>query len=115
MDRAVAAYFDGVPESRKPHVNKLHLLVTKRFPDVVLNMKYKMPTYCYGKGWVAIANQKNHVSLYTCSALHLAEFKKAFPQYKTGAGCINFREKQEIPEAAVIRVIEHAMLHSKST
>lgn len=73
----------------------------KRFPNAEVTMKYKMPTYSHGEGWVAIANQKNYVSLYTCGALHLVDFKKAFPQYRTGTGCINFRENQEIPESAV--------------
>lgn len=113
MDSAVARYFEEIPESRKRHVRRLHSLVMERFPDARLTMKYRMPTYSHGEGWVAIANQKNYVSLYTCGALHLAEFKKAYPRYKTGAGCINFREQQDIPEAAVTQVIVHAMLHPK--
>lgn len=113
MDAKVAKYFDGIPESRKSHVQTLHALVMKRFPNAEVTMKYKMPTYSHGEGWVAIANQKNYVSLYTCGALHLVDFKKAFPQYRTGTGCINFRENQEIPESAVTEVVEHAILHPK--
>jgi uncharacterized protein YdhG (YjbR/CyaY superfamily) len=115
VDAAVEKYFEEVPDSRKPLVQKLHSLVIERFPNAELTMKYKMPTYSHGEGWVAIANQKNYVSLYTCSALHLAGFKQAFPGYKTGKGCINFRERQEIPEAAVTQVIEHAMLNHRGT
>ncbi len=115
MDPAVVKYFAEIPDARQQHVKKLHSLVMKRFPDAKPTMKYKMPTYSHGEGWVAIANQKNYVSLYTCGAQHLAEFKEAFPEYKTGTGCINFREKQVIPEAAVTQVIEHAILHPKGS
>ena len=41
--------------------------------------------------------------------------KKKHPKYKTGKGCINFREKDEIPEKDVKAVIRHAILHPKGT
>lgn len=113
MNPAVKAYFEAAPLSRQPRLQKLHTLILDCFADATVDMAYKMPTYKHGEGWVAIANQKNYVSLYTCSASHLAEFKQQYPTYKTGKGCINFRQKDEIPEAAVKAVIRHAMLHPK--
>lgn len=62
MDSAVAKYFAAIPESRKHHVQKLHSLVMRRFPDAELDMRYKIPTYSHGGGWVAIADQKHYVS-----------------------------------------------------
>jgi len=113
MDEAVQDYFDKVPEAQREKVEKLHSLILKRFPEANVDMQYKMPTYKYGEGWVAVANQKSYVSLYTCSAMHLEKFRTAHPGIKTGKGCINFRAKDEIPEAAVQEVVEHAMLHPK--
>ena len=115
MDQAVSSYFDTVPETRRPHVMALHEAIIECFPDAKIDMRYRMPTYTYGEGWVAIANQKNYVSLYTCSASHLAKFKETHPNYKTGKGCINFREKDEIPVADVKAVIRHALLIPKGT
>ncbi len=83
MDQAVRSYFDAVPETRQPHVMALHEAIIECFPDVSIDMRYRMPTYSYGEGWVAIANQKNYVSLYTCSASHLAKFKEKHPNYRT--------------------------------
>ena len=113
MNKEVRQYFDAVPESRERHMKALHSTIMKCFPKATVDMKYRMPTYSYGDGWVAIANQKNYVSLYTCSAAHLAEFRKNYPNYKTGKGCINFRQKDEIPEEAVEAVVRHAILHPK--
>ncbi len=93
----------------------LHALILRCFPQAVVDMKYRMPTYACGEGWVAIANQKNYVSLYTCSAAHIAKFKARHPQFKTGKGCINFREQDAIPESDVEGVIRHAMLEPKGT
>lgn len=77
------------------------------------DFRYKMPTYSYGDGWVAIANQKSYISLYTCSAEHIEAFKAKHPTYKTGKGCINFRQKDALPLEDVKAVINHAILHPK--
>ncbi len=113
MDKAVRRYFDAIPKSRESHMKTLHDVIMECFPTAAVDMKYKMPTYSHGDGWVAIANQKNYVSLYTCSAEHLTEFRKSHPGYKTGKGCINFRDKDEIPTQAIKAVIRHAMLPPK--
>ena len=72
-------------------------------------MRYKMPTYEYQEGWVAIANQKQYISIYTCSAEHIAEFKKKHPEIKTGKGCVNLRDGNEIPLVDLETVIRNAM------
>jgi uncharacterized protein YdhG (YjbR/CyaY superfamily) len=113
MDKDVKAYFNSVPPSRAELVNELHELIVKLFPDSIVDMKYKMPTYHVGDGWVAIANQKNYVSLYTCSAAHIGDFKEKHPKYKTGKGCINFRERDQLPLEDLKGVIEHAIRHPK--
>jgi len=72
-------------------------------------MHYKMPTYRAGEGWVAIANQKRYVSLYTCSPWHLVAFKARHPGIKTGKGCINLRDQDPFPIDDLAAVIRHAM------
>ena len=114
MNREIRDYFDTVPKSRRSLVAQLHAAVLDGFPGATIDMRYKMPTYSYGEGWVAIANQKNYVSLYTCSAAHLVKFKEKYPSYKTGKGRINFHETDEIPLEAVKAVIKHAMLYPKN-
>lgn len=115
MNQDVQKYFDALPDSRRSHVEILHAAILECFPKATIDMKYKMPTYSHGEAWVAIANQKNYVSLYTCSAAHLKDFKTKQPNYKTGKGCINFREKDEIPVADIKGVIKHAVAHPKGT
>ncbi len=64
---------------------------------------------------MALANQKHYISLYTCSAEHLAEFKSKHPDIKTGKGCINFKPGHEIPFEDVQAVVAHAIGHTKPT
>ena len=114
MNQAVQDYFDAIPATRQAHVQALHGAILECFPEATVDFTYNMPTYRYGEGWVAIANQKNYVSLYTCGAAHLEAFKQQHPDYKTGKGCINFRQKDAIPIDDVKAVIEHAILHPKA-
>lgn len=114
MDKAVEQYFEAVSEQRKDRLNSLHQLITSLFPQATVDMKYKMPTYQYDDGWVAIANQKNYISLYTCGYHHIEGFKKSYPQIKTGKGCINFGDEDELPLAEIETVVKHAINHPKS-
>ena len=58
MKNDVQDYFNTVPDSRRAHIDNLHSLIVELFPEAIVDMKYKMPTYSYAEGWVAIANQK---------------------------------------------------------
>lgn len=114
MNDSVTGYFASVSEDRRATLEALHDLITSLYPDAVIDLQYRMPTYHFGEGWVAIANQKNYVSLYTCGAHHLAEFKQKHPKVKTGKGCINFRPKDTLPLSDIRQVIRHAIEHPKA-
>jgi uncharacterized protein YdhG (YjbR/CyaY superfamily) len=113
MDNEVQRYFDTVPQDRKPIVEKLHKLIVGLYPRAKVDMSNRMPTYKAKDGWVAIANQKRYVSLYTCGAHHIAGFKEKYPGIRTGKGCINFKVTDQIPVTAVKAVIRHAIEQSK--
>ena len=93
----VEDYLREIPGARETRFNALHNLILERYPQVTVDMKYKMPTYHIGNNWVALANQKNYISLYTCDAEDIKTFKHNHPTIKTGKTCINFRESDELP------------------
>ncbi len=113
MNSEVEKYLNSVPSKRAERFNNLHLLILELYPDAVLDMKYKMPTYQVGDGWVALANQKNYISLYTCGYHHIESFKENNPGIKTGKGCINFKDADDFPTKDIKQVIVHAMQHPK--
>ena len=115
MDKGVQGYFDAVPEDRKPLLGRLHALIMDLYPDAEVRMWYRMPTYRARSGWVALANQKHYVSLYTNGAHHIAGFKARYPSIKTGTGCINLKVTDPFPVAALKRVVRHAMEHPATT
>ncbi len=105
----VQEYVDNLPQKRKQRFESIRMLVKSMYPQAEESMQYKMPTYRYDKGWVALANQKNYISFYTCSADNLVKFKRKHPKIKTGKGCINFRDNDEIPKEDLRSVIRRAM------
>ena len=113
MDLEVKDYFQAAPDIRKERLEQLHEMIMGLYPDAEVSMKYKMPTYQVGDGWVAIANQKHYLSVYTCGAHHLVLFKEKHPEIKTGKGCINLKPSDLLPIEDLQQVIRHAMENDK--
>lgn len=113
MNEGVQRYFDMVPEERRPLFDKLHALIMGLYPNAEVVIWYGMPTYRAKSGWVALANQKHYVSLYTNSEHHIAEFNAKYPAIKTGKACINFRDTDPVPLIALKKVVRHAIEHPK--
>jgi uncharacterized protein YdhG (YjbR/CyaY superfamily) len=76
-------------------------------------MQYRMPSYHHRDGWVGIANQKRHVSLYTCGEHCIAAFTAKHPDINAGKGCLRFRDRDELPLADLKAVIRRAMEQEK--
>ncbi|MCK5359991.1 MAG: DUF1801 domain-containing protein [Gammaproteobacteria bacterium] len=102
-------YLEKIPEDRAERFTKLVKLIMGLYPDAKPSMKYKMPTFTMGTSWVALANQKSYISLYTCSAEHLKEFKMKYPDVKTGKACVNIKDKDDFPLRDLASVISSAM------
>lgn len=109
----VERYYRGVPEQRLKKLRHISNIITQNYPEIEISMKYKMPTFHLGKNWVAIANQKNYISVYTCSYDHISDFKKKYPKIKTGKGCINFRDMDKIPIDDIKALIDKALSMKK--
>lgn len=107
-------YIQSIPHLRVASFMSIHKLIMKLYPDATVDMSYRMPTYTAGYGWVALANQKNYISLYTCGASHIESYKQKHPQQKTGKGCINFRARDEIHYRDLEVVIKHAIESPKA-
>lgn len=107
-------YIQSIPDQRLDRYKSIHNMIMKLYPDATVDMSYRMPTYKAGDGWVALANQKNYISLYTCGASHIESYKQKHPQQKTGKGCINFRARDEIHYRDLEVVIKHAIESPKA-
>ena len=112
-DPAVDAYIQAIPAQRAERFARLHELILSLYPEAEVDMRYRMPSYRLGDGWVALANQKHYLSLYTCASAHIAEFKASHSDIKTGKGCINFRDRDPLPLEDITKVVRHAIERGK--
>ena len=112
----VMTYFAQHAEPRRQRLLVLHGAILQAYPSARADMAYRMPTYHYQEGWVALANQKHHISLYTCGYHHIQAFKGANPGVKTGKGCINLRDGDVLSKTFLVelmQVVRHAMEQRK--
>lgn len=108
---ALQQYIDAIPVSRAARFASIRALIRRLYPAAVESMRYQMPTFEYRDGWIALANRKHYLSVYTCMAAHIAEFRASHPAIRTGTGCINFRDRDEIPLDDLAQVIRNALEH----
>ena len=113
MNIDVEQYFAQVPPGRRERINDLHSLILALYPGAAVDFRFKMPTYSVGEGWVALANQKRYISLYTCGYHHIRRFKEKHPKVKTGKGCINLADKDDLPLEDLRKVVQHAIENPK--
>lgn len=109
----ITGYVANIPAQRIERFKAITALINLHFPKADLSMKYKMPTFEYENNWVAVANQKNYLSLYTCAAEHLGSFQKKYPKIKTGKGCINIKDNDDFIIEDLLPVIVSALTTQK--
>lgn len=113
-DRSVEAYLARLPEPRAGRGRALHALVLKLFPQAVVSLDYRMPTYRVGENFLAWASQKQYFSVYTCSTERIAAFKHKRPDVRSGVGCLNFRDRDVFAAADLRLVVKDALAPGKA-
>jgi uncharacterized protein YdhG (YjbR/CyaY superfamily) len=97
----VDIYIKGLKDERKEAVTWLRNLVREVHPDFEESMDYGMPTYRKGPHSIAIASQKNYISLYYFDYDRIEEFKERLGKVSTGRSCIRFRKFQHLNKDAI--------------
>lgn len=104
-------YLDGLPAERRGEVEKVWRVVRESVPGgYVEEVGPKFLTFKAGdEMYVALANQKNYISLYLMPLYVYPELKAKLdasgPGLKCGKSCINFKRAEELPLEAVAEVV----------
>lgn len=124
--KSVKEYIDAVPAERKKIVLFLNNFIKKIVPKLKVHFANNMlgygsfPYKNYKKEmieWptVALASQKNYVSIYICSIVdgqYVAEkHKKELGKVKVGRSCISFKKLEDINLFALKKVLKVAEKH----
>lgn len=97
-------YLDSLPAARRTEIERVWGLVRERIPEgYAEEIGAKFLSFKAGTDWyVALANQKNYISLYLIPLYMFPEMKAKFDaaaskKLKCGKGCINFQRAEELP------------------
>ena len=121
--KSVEGYLANVPPERKPIIDFMHELIQKTVPDLETHFAYNM--LGYGKfayidykkremEWpiIALANQKNYVSLYVCAiedGEYIAEkHKDKLGKVSVGKSCIRFKKLEDLELDEIKKVLKLA-------
>ncbi len=120
---SVVIYLAQVPEERKELIVFMHNFIQKTVPKLKPHFAYNMLgygsfPYLNSKKetmeWpvIALANQKNYVSLYVC-ALDKGEYiaekhKKELGKVSVGKSCIRFKKLEDVNLPALKKVLQLA-------
>ena len=119
--KSVKEYIDNLPEDRKEIITYLHEFIQKAAPKLKPHFATNMLGYGSfkyldskkkPKEWpvIALANQKNYVSLYVC-ALEDGEYvaekhKSKLGKVSVGRSCIRFKKLEDVNLAELKKVIK---------
>lgn len=121
--KTVEEYLSQVPPERKEIIQYLHNHIQKVVPGLKPHFAYNMLGYGSFKyknykkqeiDWpiVALANQKNYVSIYVCSVIdgeYIAEkYKAKLGNVNVGKSCIRFKKIEDIVIDELDKVIKLA-------
>lgn len=121
--KTVVGYLAAVPKERQEAVRFVHQFIQKAAPKLKSHFAYNMlgygsfPYKNYKKEsitWpvVALANQKNYISLYVCAVSdgeYLAEkFKQDLGKVSVGKSCIRFKKVEDLNLPVLKKVLQLA-------
>ena len=97
-------YLDSLPAARRTEIERVWEFVREHIPaGYTEEIGAKFLNFKAGGEWfVALANQKNYISLYLIPLYMFPEVKAKFDaaaskKLKCGKGCINFQRAEELP------------------
>ncbi len=109
ISETVDGYINNLTGLRKERAQRVYKIIKGNFPEVVESLRYRIPTFDYQGNWVALANQKNHLSVYFCSEELIRNIKKKYPRLSHGKSCINIKDKNLLPIKELVVSIKKAL------
>jgi hypothetical protein len=104
-------YLDGLPAERRGEVERVWRVVREHAPGgYVEEIGPKFLTFKAGdEMYVALANQKNYISLYLMPVYFFPELKAKLDAslngVKCGKSCVNFKRADELPLDTVAEIV----------
>lgn len=105
------SYLASLPPERRDEVERVWQVVRENVPaGYTEQITPKFLTYMADGEWfLALANQKNYISLYLCSIYVFPELKAKLDnsgkKLKCGKSCINFKRAEDLPLETIAEIV----------
>ena len=108
-DLLVEEYLERLEPQRRDALTRVRELILEEAPGAVESIKYRMPTYQYGKGILcAFASQKRYMSLYVEPRI-LDRHRADLQHLNLGKSCIRFKQLEQLPLDTVRTILEETV------
>jgi uncharacterized protein YdhG (YjbR/CyaY superfamily) len=104
-------YIAALPPERRDAVERVWQVVRDNVPaGYTEQITPKFLTFMADNEWlIALANQKNYISLHMCSIYFFPELKAKLDnsdkKVKGGKGCINFKRAEDLPLSTIAEIV----------
>jgi uncharacterized protein YdhG (YjbR/CyaY superfamily) len=104
-------YLDGLPPERRSEIERVWAVVRESMPEgYTEEIGPKFISFKAGEEWyVALANQKNYISLHLIPIYVFPELKEkldsAGKKLNCGKGCVNFKKAEQLPLEVIGEII----------
>lgn len=108
---AYREYLDGLPPERRNVIERVWQIVREHMPGgYTEDIGPKFLSFKTGEDWyVALANQKNYISLYLVPVYFFPELKARLDnsgkKLKCGKSCINFLKTEDLPLSVIGEIV----------
>src|SRR6201996_172427 len=112
MDEEVQRYVDGIAAGHRALFDRMNGLILGAFPDAVVKLSYKIPSYWTGKRRrLYVGVWKHGLSLYGWPQGAEAGFIARHPELKTSKGTIQIRPRdaEGITDAELLELVHAAL------
>lgn len=102
----VEAYLARLPEPKRSALERLRTQILKAAPGAVEVISYGVPTFKLGRGLVAIAAFKSHLSLFPMSDAVMEALDREVAPFKTSKGTLQFTPEKPLPARLVAKLVK---------
>lgn len=95
----VQEYVESFGGIGREWLDTLMTYMHKHHPELRETLSYQIPTFKFGKMYIAFSLAKTHFSLHTLDFEMIEQIKGQLPQAKYGKGCVKvkYANREEIP------------------
>lgn len=106
----VDRYLESLTDKHKADLSAIRMLIYETIPDIVETMQNGMPTYQYrGKIVVSYASNGQYMSIYFNSYDIFETYEESFKHLNPAEGVIRFHDIEDIPIAAVKKILTESI------